>query len=450
MSGKLRRHIGRCRLSLEGKTSLLSEILKEINENQSLDPDTLKEQMEELLNLRNSILKTYKKLNELHNDFQNLAKETEEERTIFEKFSMEHSYIPSMQKALEMIEDTDKMLDVLKKEGRLQGASLSSFENYSDKSQSSNPEREETPVSRNPDSRKASLSPVRRRSQSARRPSQARIISQSTEQQLSTNLSNQPTDTNLVMNKDAASIMLNAGITSRLKLPHFDGDIVKWPEFLDSFQSFIGRLNMEPTMKLTLLRSCLSGEALQMISGLQQINRNYEIAVLILKEEYEKPHLVTQTLMTQLHLLKPCGPDKRNLRAVYTKLNAIIQQLCPNGELESPDLLVNQIMTKLPLFLQSRIVKEQEYKKVEIFEVLRMIREIVEEERIEKILNTGSSTLISQSYPSSPPLMKSNEYMKRYQLCKGNHPVERCNMYTTPKDRDTAAYQMRLCKLSEQ
>ena len=73
----------------------------------------------------------------------------------------------------------------------------------------------------------------------------------------------------------------------KLEFPKFYGDITKWRDFCDSFQSAVhNNAKLADINKLNYLRAQLGGEALGVISGLQLTGENYQVAIALLRERY--------------------------------------------------------------------------------------------------------------------------------------------------------------------
>ena len=74
---------------------------------------------------------------------------------------------------------------------------------------------------------------------------------------------------------------------SKLSLPHFNGDMMKWPTFWDSYESAIHRDDeLTDVDKFNYLRSLLERTALEAIAGLTLSAMNYQEAVELLKKRF--------------------------------------------------------------------------------------------------------------------------------------------------------------------
>ena len=79
----------------------------------------------------------------------------------------------------------------------------------------------------------------------------------------------------------------------KLELQKFNGNILRWQEFWDSFEASIHRNpNLQPVDKFNYLRAELEGDASAVISGLELTNSNYEVAVNLLQERFGRDELM--------------------------------------------------------------------------------------------------------------------------------------------------------------
>lgn len=72
-----------------------------------------------------------------------------------------------------------------------------------------------------------------------------------------------------------------------IPLPTFDGSIENWTSFLNVFSSLIDEESIPDVRKLQYLRSAVTGQAARAIESLDTNDRNYQVAMSILKDKYE-------------------------------------------------------------------------------------------------------------------------------------------------------------------
>ena len=78
----------------------------------------------------------------------------------------------------------------------------------------------------------------------------------------------------------------------KLNLPTFNGDVLQWQSFFDSFTAAIDNKNIAPVEKFGYLRGQLKGEASKAVEGLSLTNENYAEAVDILKSRFGRKHSI--------------------------------------------------------------------------------------------------------------------------------------------------------------
>jgi len=76
-----------------------------------------------------------------------------------------------------------------------------------------------------------------------------------------------------------------------LKIPTFNGNFLNWLEFWDMFNCTVNdNMSLSDVQKFTYLRSLLSGNAASVISGLALTSENYNEAIKLLKNRFDKNH----------------------------------------------------------------------------------------------------------------------------------------------------------------
>ena len=82
----------------------------------------------------------------------------------------------------------------------------------------------------------------------------------------------------------------------KLELKKFDGNILKWQEFWDAFDSTIHQNNrLQRVDKFNYLRNQLVGSANETVAGLDLTYNNYDIAIKLPKERYGKKQTLIDT-----------------------------------------------------------------------------------------------------------------------------------------------------------
>lgn len=165
-------------------------------------------------------------------------------------------------------------------------------------------------------------------------------------------------------NQTAAENIVHLSSTPRtvklpkLELRKFDGAILNWYEFWDSFNVTIhSNKTLNPVDKFNYLRGCLEGKAKELIDGLQLTNRNYEIAVNLLEENFGSNERIVQSLYMELMNLPSSTNDSASLRNTYNNVEKILRSLEAMGELVDNSQMVSTIRSK---FTKEIILKLEE------------------------------------------------------------------------------------------
>ncbi|KRY08441.1 hypothetical protein T12_14619 [Trichinella patagoniensis] len=84
-------------------------------------------------------------------------------------------------------------------------------------------------------------------------------------------------------------------------LPNFDGDVTKFREFWNQFESSVQQQrDLADAVKLVYLRNCLTGDALRAITGLRAANADYQAAIRRFKERFDRPRMGCENLSNDM------------------------------------------------------------------------------------------------------------------------------------------------------
>ncbi|XP_062716752.1 uncharacterized protein LOC134292062 [Aedes albopictus] len=115
-------------------------------------------------------------------------------------------------------------------------------------------------------------------------------------------------------------------------LPVFDGDVMQWLPFSDSFTAMIhGNRGLSEIQKFHYLKSSLRGPALEIVNMLETTSGNYNIAWDLLRNRYQNKRVLMEKYVRGLFnlptLSKESGKDLRKLHTDLNKHVAVINQL---------------------------------------------------------------------------------------------------------------------------
>ena len=119
---------------------------------------------------------------------------------------------------------------------------------------------------------------------------------------------------------------------SKLELQNFDGNLLHFHSFWDSFSSVVGKNDfLNQVTKFNYLKSLLADEPCTVIQGLSLTLDNYKSAVEFLKERFADTQVILSENMDALLSLKPASPshDILCLRKTYDAVDIHSRNLVP-------------------------------------------------------------------------------------------------------------------------
>ena len=140
-----------------------------------------------------------------------------------------------------------------------------------------------------------------------------------------------------------------------VKINSFSGKLEEWQTWWDSYRSLVhDRQDMDKVLKMTHLKSCLTGKALLVISGFQITEQDYDNAITALHDKYANPEKVRQTLVLQLLDMQPPKNTARDLEHFKLDFERIMKTL----EHYVPDLQSSHWL--ISILLQNKLPTEAE------------------------------------------------------------------------------------------
>ena len=145
----------------------------------------------------------------------------------------------------------------------------------------------------------------------------------------------------------------------KFDLMKFDGDIFKWQEFWDCFNTAIHKKELSRIDKFNYLRSQLRNDAKDVISGLETTDANYDIAIDLLQERYGKKQLIINAHYAKLKEMPQSSNHYEKLRSTFDNIEKHLRSLEALGENIENNLMMSLLQTKLPRHVLARL---EEYK----------------------------------------------------------------------------------------
>ena len=110
----------------------------------------------------------------------------------------------------------------------------------------------------------------------------------------------------------------------KLQLPNSDGNILKWPEFWDVFESSVDKENIAKVSKFSYLKGALRGAAFTAISGIALTNDNYDVAATLLKQKFGRPDSIIEMIYAKLQHLSMSSPRFNDIKRTHENIERIL------------------------------------------------------------------------------------------------------------------------------
>ena len=139
-------------------------------------------------------------------------------------------------------------------------------------------------------------------------------------------------------------------VLPNIQLPEFSGNISEWPSFWDKFNGLIHqRTDIPDINKFSYLLGQLKSNALSLVSSLEVIATNYEVALGILQTNYEDKDLFTDNLVQRLLDVASPNYNLKELQSFRITVNSTLESLRQHHEVDRAEWLLRVIIQrKLP------------------------------------------------------------------------------------------------------
>ena len=254
----------------------------------------------------------------------------------------------------------------------------------------------------------------------------------------------------------------------KLDLPKFDGDILEWQSFWDSFESAIhANESLSSVQKFNYLKCSLRYEALQTIAGFSLTNANYDKAISLLQERYGQKDKIIQTYMNSLIEIPAPVHTVPSLRKFYDTTETYIRGLESLDQPESTygSLLTPVMLQKLPPEVRQNITRthgSQTWCLQDLMQCLQTEINVLDAgspspPTYDSTVSTAAFLTKSDSRDVRPPenhkpdprrTGKDDEPAKKDKscvYCKGSHPSVDCMKITDYSKRLEIVKQNHLC-----
>ena len=147
----------------------------------------------------------------------------------------------------------------------------------------------------------------------------------------------------------------------KLDLPKFEGNVLEWQSFWDSFDSTIhSNSTLSEVQKFNYLKLLLEGEASNTIAGFALTHTNYIKAVDLLHERFGQTNRIIQSYMQVLLDMPIPRNTLANLHNFYDRIESFVRGSEALGQNQETygSLLVPVILNKLPSEMRRNLTRE--------------------------------------------------------------------------------------------
>ena len=251
----------------------------------------------------------------------------------------------------------------------------------------------------------------------------------------------------------------------KLTLPKFDGDLLQWQPFWDSFDSSIhSNINLTDVQKFGYLKAQLEGTAAMIVQGFALTNANFMRAVDFLRERYGQQSKIIHATMQALLTLQPPNSTVSSLRFFYDRMETYIRGLESLGQNQDMygSLLVPVVIDKLPANIRKNLARVNENNDWMLQDLRRAINKEI------NILEIGSGSLksIPKAEAHNPTALfhastrgkgvssttennysdsKTRKFAHKCAFCQKNHHSNECKSYPDMNSRLDVLKEKQLC-----
>ena len=229
----------------------------------------------------------------------------------------------------------------------------------------------------------------------------------------------------------------------KISLPKFNGEFSEWENFWGLFSNLIHKCtDLGNVIKYHYLLESLPDELLELVTGSQVTEQNYEIAIQWLKDRFENTDKLKQMLIHKLNNIPSPRHTLVELKQFVTLAKQLFTQINSVTVVTSAEDHIKSTLTqKLPKSAYEQIVNH--YGKFE-FSLTELFKEIDEQITVRSAShkphasgNTSSANKRKDSRNLSNP--------KNCQLCQGDHKPTECTTYKSRDSRRERVLKLNLC-----
>ena len=255
------------------------------------------------------------------------------------------------------------------------------------------------------------------------------------------------------------------------KLESYDGNPLQWHEWFGQFRSAVDSAPLSADVKLTYLKTLVTGKAKTAIANFAYCGSMYQEALRTLERKFGQPQAVVGAYLEKLSnypAVKMHSSDSIvSYASVITSLVSVFQSLSYEADLKSASLL-NLAVSKLPPNMKEgwslHTVKRNLLRPTlldfntwlqEKAEAHERMRTISKNASAEEQPSVGSKKTTSKVFASTTERRKTTKVSTSQEprksviclVCKANHPLWRCTVFKekTPTQRAKLVAENQLC-----
>ena len=256
------------------------------------------------------------------------------------------------------------------------------------------------------------------------------------------------------------------------KLSQYNGDPLQWHEWFGLFESAIDAQSMTDDVKLTYLKTLVTGKAKTAIAEFAYCGLMYKDALKTLERNFGQPQAVISAHLDKLSSFPPLKMHNSdniiNYSATISSLVGVFKSLSYDSDLKSASLL-NTAVQKLPPNLKeswSLFTVKKHWVKPALLDFNDWLKEKAEAHDLMKQTSSKARTedntnsvvktkVASRTFAANtqtkgtqrPASTSSTPANPRCIVCKGNHRIWECRVFTekSPTQRAKVVAEAKLC-----
>ena len=255
------------------------------------------------------------------------------------------------------------------------------------------------------------------------------------------------------------------------KLEQYSGDPLQWHEWIGQFRSAIDSAPLSNDVKLTYLKTLVTGKAKAAIVEFAYCGTMYQDALKTLERKFGQPQAVVSAYLDKLNSFPPLKMhNSENVIAFSATISAMVgvfRSLKYEHDLSSAALL-GQAVQKLPPNMReawSMHTVKKDWSRPTLLDFNEWLKDKAEahermkisttkpksDESAQSVTRTKTGTKVfaatSSSASSKESRTKPNQVQLNCNVCKDNHPLWRCRVFLdkTPTDRAKIVAENKLC-----